>query len=179
MNACPFCQCTRDTHTCVYTHTYVMHTCSCMRTHTHTHTHTCSNAQGGHSSVLFIKMCLRHSLGGGKVGIIINGIKRKIRTQIQRQCQTVILTTLRPTSQGHVEKTDDWASHCVTWWPEIWRLAWLETRGGDHPSSDMIPKELMFINLLSETHAWFWVLLTSNLQMDFLSWSYPALLNLD
>ena len=78
MNACPFCQCTRDTHTCVYTHTYVMHTCSC--THTHTHTHTRSNAQGGHSSVLFIKMCLRHSPGGAKVGIIINGIKRKIRT---------------------------------------------------------------------------------------------------
>ena len=157
-----------------------IHACTCTHTvHTNTHTHTRSNAQGGHSSVLFIKMCLRCSPGGAKVGIIINGIKRKIRTQIQRQCQIVILTTLRPTSQGHVEEIDDWESHCVTWWPEIWRLAWLETRGSDHNSSDMIPKELMFINLLSETHAWFWLLLTGNLQMDFLSWLYPALLNLD
>lgn len=70
-----------------------------------------------------------------------------------------MLTTLRPTNQGHAEETDDWEGHCVTYWPEIWRLAWLETRGGDHPSPDIIPKELMFINLLSETHAWFWVLL--------------------
>lgn len=86
---------------------------------------------------------------------------------------------LRPTSQGHAEETADWEAHCVTWLPEIWRLTWLETRGGDHPSSDIIPKELMFINLLSETHAWFGVLLTGSLQTDFLSWSYPALLNLD
>lgn len=64
-----------------------------------------------------------------------------------------MLTTLRPTNQGHVEETDDWEGHCVTYWSEIWRLAWLETRGGDHPSPDIIPKELMFINLLSETHA--------------------------
>lgn len=164
-----------NTRTCVCPHTYVMHTCSC----THKHTHTCSNAQGGHSFVLFIKICLRCSPGGAKVRIIMNAIKRKIRTQIQRQCQLVILTMLRPTSQGHAEEIADWEAHCVTWWPEIRRLAWLETRGGDHPSSDVIPKELMFINLLSETHAWFGVLLTGSLQTDFLSWSYPGLLNLD
>lgn len=75
----------------------------------------------------------------------------------------------RPTSQGHAEEIADWEAHCGTWWPEIRRLAWLETRGGDHPSSDVIPKELMFINLLSETHAWFGVLLTGSLQADFLS----------
>ena len=36
------------THTHVYTHTYVVHTWSC----TH-NTHTCSNAQGGHSCLIY------------------------------------------------------------------------------------------------------------------------------
>ena len=62
-----------DTHTRVHSHVCNTH----MELHTqHTHAQMLKEA----TLVLFIKMCLRRSPGGAKVGIIINGIKRKIRT---------------------------------------------------------------------------------------------------
>lgn len=42
---------------------------------------------------------------------------------------------------------------CVMWLPEMWRLPWVETGKGGHPSSRIMTKELVFVSLLSEAQA--------------------------
>lgn len=59
---------------------------------------------------------------------------------------------------------------CVMWLPEMWRLPWVETGKGGHPSSHIMTKELVLVSLLSEAQAWFWVLFIGKLQNVSPSW---------